>query len=130
MSKVIIQPRDILMPSEHIYLCVCSKVNLLKAVMRIFFQIHLGSLAIHLSKIGQSHLFFKYFSYFIDRVVLLGKTNYKVLICIERYVNSVNVLNHNFHSESKILLFVHLCRTSEITITSFPLNLFSYLLIR
>lgn len=40
MSKVIIQPRDILMPSEHIYLCVCSKVNLLKAVMRTFFQMH------------------------------------------------------------------------------------------
>ena len=39
------------------------------------FQIHLGSLAIHLSKIGRFHLFLKYFSYFIDRVVLLGKTS-------------------------------------------------------
>ena len=47
----------------------------------------------------------------------MEKPTNKVLICIERYVNSVNVLNHNFHSESKILLFVHLCRTSEIIIT-------------
>lgn len=39
------------------------------------FQIHLDSLAFCLSKIGQSQLFLKSFSYFIGRVVLLGETN-------------------------------------------------------